>query len=139
MKITKEWLEEVEACSEGVDWFNSQKETDSVKVINKLVKEDRWDWANWTICRLFSKENKIRYAIFAAEQTLDNFEKVYPNDKRPRQAIEAALKYLNEPTEENKSAVRSAESAARSAESAALNKMRTKIINYGIKLLEVQK
>ena len=42
MKITKEWLVEVEACKEGVEWFNAQKETDSVKVIKKLLKEGEW-------------------------------------------------------------------------------------------------
>ena len=56
-----------------------------------------------------------RFAIDCAERTLKNFEDKYPEDKRPREAIEAAKKYLEDPTEENQSAAWSAGSAAWSA------------------------
>ena len=115
MRITREWLKEIDACSEGVDWFHNQKETDGTKVIKKLIKEDRIDWANWTICRMFSKKQKIQYAVYAAEQVIDIFEKKYPDDKRPRKAIEAAKKCIENDTEENRSAAWSAASAWRSA------------------------
>ena len=149
MKLTKEWLKEIDACSEGVEWFNNQKETDGTKVIKKLIEEDRIDWANWTICRVFSKKQKIQYAVYAAEQVIDIFEKKYPDDKRPRKAIEAAKKCIENDTEENRSkaeSAASAESAARSAESAASawsaawgaerKKMQLKILKYGIGLLK---
>jgi len=55
VKITKEWLKERSACSEGVEWFLAQKETDAVKVLKKLIDEDKWIWANWTICRVFAE------------------------------------------------------------------------------------
>ena len=144
MRITREWLKEIDACSEGVDWFHNQKETDGTKVIKKLIKEDRIDWANWTICRVFSKKQKIQYAVYAAEQVIDIFEKKYPDDKRPRKAIEAAKKCIENDTEENRSAA-SAESAARSAASAesawsawsaGRKKMQLKILKYGISLLK---
>ena len=140
MKMTNGWLKEIGACREGVEWFNNQKETDGTKVIKKLIKEDRIDWANWTICRVFSKKQKIQYAVYAAEQVIDIFEKKYPDDKRPRKAIEAAKKCIENDTEENRSAAESAasaESAARSAASAAeRKKMQLKILKYGIELLK---
>lgn len=157
MKINEAWLKEVSACSVGVKWFKNQEETDCIKVIKKLIKEDKLDWANWTISRALSKENKIRYAIYAAEQVIDIFEKVYPKDKRPREAIQAAKNYQNDPTEEKRDAAwdaRDAAWAARDARDAAWaawaawdagdaagdarDAMKTKIIKHGIKLLEAQ-
>jgi hypothetical protein len=55
------------------------------------------------------KQN-VYYACFSAMQSIKQFEIVFPQDKHPRQAIEAALKWADNPTEENK-----AESVARSA------------------------
>ena len=53
-----------------------------------------------------------KLAIFAAEQVLDIFERRYPDDKRPRQAIEAAKKVLENDTEETRRAAAYAASAA---------------------------
>ena len=44
----------------------------------------------------------VSYAVFAAEQVLDIFEHKYPEDKRPRAAIEAAKKCIENPSEENR-------------------------------------
>jgi hypothetical protein len=69
-----------------------------------------------------------RLAIFCAKQCLSNYEKEYPNDKRPFEAIKAAEDYydgkislnkLNEKISAAWSAKSAAESAAWSAESAA--------------------
>jgi hypothetical protein len=69
-----------------------------------------WKW---------EKADSVALAIFAARLCLKNFEKVYPNDNRPRLAIEAAEAYQQNPCESAASAARSAASAARSAASAA--------------------
>ena len=49
------------------------------------------------------KNNNVRvlFAIFCAESVLDLFEKKYPNDDRPRKAIEATKEYLKNPIEKN--------------------------------------
>ena len=96
------------------------------------------------------------FAIACARRSLKHYEKQYPDDRRPLDAIEAAEKYLKKPTLKNlevlnekisaawsaaESAARSAESAARSAaESAAWsaekrwqNKMLEKIIREAMK------
>ncbi len=90
MKITAKWLTKVCACAPGMAWFAAQTESDGAAVVKKLMAEDRYDWANWLICRLFDRRQRILYAVFAAEQVLDIFEKKYPADKRPRLAIAAA-------------------------------------------------
>ena len=138
MKITKEWLKERSACSEGVEWFLAQKETDAVKVLKKLIDEDKWIWANWTICRIFDYKQKVQYAVFAAEQVIDLFEQKYPDDKRPREAIEAAKKCIDDPSEKNKvaAAAYAADAVDAAAYTAAKKGMQIKILNYGLGLLK---
>jgi len=101
-QITKQWLKKKDACIEGVQWFDDQEETDSIKVINKLMKEDNFSWANWTLSELFNRKQRIQYAVYAAKQVLPIFEKEYPEDKRPRKAIEAAIKCIDNNTQKNR-------------------------------------
>lgn len=84
----------------------------------KIVKAWRWD-----------NKNSVAISIFSAELCLKNYEKVYPNEKAPRLAIEAAKAWYNNPTKEN-------ESAARSAWSAAWSAAIKKIQKYFIKLVK---
>jgi hypothetical protein len=119
MEITKEFLRNIGACADGYKWFCECGETDHETVINKLMEEDCFDWANWVIVRLMTKEQCVRYAIFAAEQVIGIFEAKYPEDKRPWAAIEAAKKYLEEPSESNRKAAANAAYAANAASYAA--------------------
>jgi hypothetical protein len=66
-----------------------------------------------------TREQQIRYAIFVAESVLRIYEEKYPDDKRPRKAIEAAKAYLADQTEENRAAAYAAARAAYSANDAA--------------------
>jgi len=113
MKITKEWLAEKDACHDGLDWFVEQgKEFEPVELIDLLIKENQLDWANWLLVRVMDYKQCVSYAVFAAEQVIENYEKQYPDDKRPREAIEAAKKCIENPSEENK---KEAANAARAA------------------------
>ena len=115
MKVTKQYLKNINACSEVIEWFINQKETDSIKIIKKLIKENKLDWANWFICRLFNKKQRVKYAIYAAKLVLPIFEKVYPDDKRPRIAIQAAKAYLKRPCKNTKASAYAAAYAADAA------------------------
>ncbi len=86
----------------------------------------------------------VSYAVFAAEQVLDIFENKYPDDKRPRKAIQAAKKCIKNPSKENKKAAdvyaaAYADAYADAAAAAAKKKMQIKILEYGIKLLKTTK
>ena len=118
MKLTKEWLQEKLACSEGMKWFLSHKIKTVEGVTKKLIAEGKLDWANWLLSRAMSHTQQIQYAIFSAEQVIDIYEKEYPKDDRPRKAIEAAKEYLNKPSEENKAAAYAAANAANAANAA---------------------
>ena len=126
-EITSRYLQDIGACKDAREQFrkelNGGRSLSVSRVFTRLKQIDRMDWANWLIVRLMTHEQQIRYAIYAAEQVISLYEEKYPEDKRPRQAIEAARLCLDNPSEENKAAARSAatsaESAATSAESAA--------------------
>jgi hypothetical protein len=119
MKITNEWLKEKDACQSGKDWFKKQSETDGVKLVESLVANQKLDWANWLIVRIMERKQYLAYAIYAAEQVLDFYEKKYPNDKRPRLAIDAAKKCLDNDSADNRSAAASAAYSAYAYASAA--------------------
>ena len=100
--------------------------------------DDKSTWQEMRIIKAWNwtKKDSVALSIFAAELVLRNFESLFPDDDRQRKAIDAAKKYLDNPTEKNRDAARSAESAAWSAESAAwsarsatLDKIETWIIN----------
>lgn len=112
MKITTEWLNDKRACKEEIDWFISQTETDFVKVLEKLITENKLQWANWLIVRVMTYRQYVSYAVYAAEQVIGIYEKKYPNDNRPRLAIEAAKKCIKKASAENKNAAYAAADAA---------------------------
>ena len=86
-----------------------------------LSEDDKECWQEMRLAKThkWNKKDSVALSIFSAELVIANYEKLYPNDKRPREAIEAARKVLLNDTETNRSAARSAASAARSAASAA--------------------
>ena len=80
------------------------------------VQIDKEVYSEMKVIRAYKwqKKDSVALSIYASELVIENFEKMYPNDERPRKAIEAAKKYLKNPTDKNEYA----ESAAWSAASA---------------------
>ena len=167
MKITLNWLKKHGACRASLEMFAAQPERDAAAIIKLLIATNT-DWANWLICRMLTRKQKIQFAVFAAEQVLPIFEAKYPNDNRPRLAIEAAKNVIDRNTIKNRSAAASCAADAADAASAApaaladtyaaacaravararaavysdalvRAKMQTKIITYGLSLLEGEK
>jgi hypothetical protein len=112
MKITKKWLENKNACQNGIDWFIAQSETDAIKIIESLIEQKQFAWANWLIVRVMTYKQRLAYSIFAAELVIDIYEKKYSDNKAPRQAIDAAKLCLKSPTKNNKSKASAAYDAA---------------------------
>jgi len=112
-------LKKQRACKEGLAWIKGQKDKSVKSLFIQALKEKKYQDINWAISRLLKKDDKTRYAIYAAEQVLSIFEKEYPKDKRPRLAIKAAENYLKNPTQENKNAAANAAYAAYAAANAA--------------------
>ena len=103
MKITLEFLKEKSACYRGINLFEEKyPEGGELEDVCKTALElNHFDYANWLLTRLMDKQQAVKYAIFAAELVLPIFEAKYPDDKRPRKAIEAAKECLKNPTEKN--------------------------------------
>ena len=120
--VSVKWLKKHGACDKAVERFKNQKVTEPTRLLRLMIRSknrDILEWANWLIVRVMNQKQRVQYAVFAAELVLQNFESKFPNDNRPKMAIEAAKRYLKNQTQKNKTAARSAaESAARSADSA---------------------
>jgi len=143
--LTVGWLRTHGACEDGVTWFTAQSETAPVAVLRALMQDKKLNWANWLIVRVMTKKQYVAYAIYAAEQVIELYEKHYPNDPRPRQAINAAKAYMKKPTARATGAAARAARAARAAAWAAEAAgaagatgaaMQKKILTYGLTLLE---
>jgi hypothetical protein len=120
MKVTRDFLVSKNVCREGLEWYDANKSlSDPDMLCKKLLKQNHFDWANWFISKTLTTENLIRYAIFAARSVLAIFEDKFPNDDRPRRAIEAAENYLKVKTKDAAYAVDAAHDAAYAAYTAA--------------------
>ena len=82
-----------------------------------IIQDDKQCWSEMKIVKVYDwkKEDSVALAIYAAELVIDLFEKEHPNDKRPRKAIEAARKWLKEPSEANMNAASAASASAHAA------------------------
>ena len=98
-----------------------------------IIKEDKECWTDMKIVKAWkwTKKDSIDLAIYAAELVIDIYEKEYPNDDRPRKAIESAKSYRNNQTKDN--AANAAANAANRNE--IINKIRSWMVKR-IKVLE---
>lgn len=151
MKLFLKILQKLGACSEGVKWYQDNGQPKTVELTAKILlasdNNNKLAWTNWLVSQMLTREDKIRYVIFAVEQVVDVYEKIYSEDKRPRHAINAAKAVLKNNNEKTRSAAWSAWIAAESAaESAAwsaawisvlcaASTIQIKIINYGLSLI----
>ena len=119
MNITTELLQSLDANQKDIDLVASYDDKEAEAVIRQLVKDNRWDYANWLLPRLMDYKGYVSYAVFAAELVLPIWEKKHPDEQRPRQAIAAAKRCIDDPSEENKKAAELAAEAAWAAEWAA--------------------
>jgi hypothetical protein len=98
MKFSSDILKKKHPCEAVFIWYKNNGSHETVEAtIEELLastKPERLNWTNWLLSRMLSRKNKVRYAIFAAEQVIDIYEKKYPDDKRPRIALGVANEYL---------------------------------------------
>ena len=118
-KVTVNWLESWDAEKGGIEWFESQKETDSVKLLKKLVRQEKLDYANCAISHCFNRKQKIQSAVFAAEQVIVLYEKECPDDDCLSKTIEAAKLCIDKNSKKNRDAANAAANAAAYAADAA--------------------
>jgi len=100
MKISKAILESVGACSSGLDRFvaahgdTEMKFSDCVKSESNTTGDYFWFIRKQELSADHKKDLQ-HLAIEFAERVLPIFETKYPEDKRPRKAIDTAKLYLS--------------------------------------------
>ena len=79
-----------------------------------LVEDDKECWREQRVIKAYrwTKKDSVALAIYSAELCLKNYEKEYPDDKRPYKAIQAAKRWLRTGSKKGLATARSAESAA---------------------------
>jgi hypothetical protein len=119
-KITPQLLTDLGACREGKDWAVSVIGK-GMDLVTMLPLFERADWMLWLLknTEALDKVGYVRLAVVCAQSVLDIYEKKYPDDKRPRLAIDAAIRYAREPTEKNREAAAYADAAYAAAYAAA--------------------
>ena len=112
-KLTEKWLREQSPCTDGLA-FAALCKFDFAKIYDTC---ERGDWLFWLLRKSnnLDKPKSVELAIACSEHVIGLYEKKNLNDKRPRQAIEAASKWLKEPTEKNRIAAAAAAHAAAAA------------------------
>ena len=119
--INLKYLKSLNPCEDRLNnaiKYYSKFEGDILDVLylNKISSEDKI----WIASKVLPDNILHRFSIECAYSTLDNFEKEYPNDLRPRKAIEAKQAWLDGEIsdEELKEAQSASHSASNSAYSA---------------------
>ncbi len=93
-KFNENWLLKESPCSDGLA-FARQCNFDFAKIYDIC---ERGDWLIWLLRRTknISKSQSVEIAITCAEHVILIYEKKYPNNKAPRNAINAAKKWLKD-------------------------------------------
>ena len=87
-KVTINWLTEKGACVSDSEKLKAEQEFngDILKIVPYLISEHRLADANWLLTKYFNKKQNVLYAIFAAEQVLDIFEKKIPKRQKAKKS-----------------------------------------------------
>jgi hypothetical protein len=103
-------------CSEGRAWLIAQP---SLHAAWRTCPRSDWLlWALESTDLLRGREARL-FACVCAEHVLPHFERLFPDDKRPRQAIAAARQYAAKPSAAMAAAMAAARAAAWAAARAA--------------------
>lgn len=112
-------------CSKHIQDALGYVQGDTLAVVEvrgeHLSQSDKECWSEMRVISIFefTKEHAVRMAIFSARLCLSVFERAYPDDKRPAEAIDAAEAWVNNPCDGTKSAAYASASAASAAAAAA--------------------
>jgi hypothetical protein len=110
-KLDLEKFRAMKPCVEGYKFVLGLGTTDLQEIFKALLEHGP-DWANWLLVRLMTPSQCVEYAILSAEGCLHIFEEKFPEDDRPRRAIQAAKEGQPEAAEAAWAAAEAAADAA---------------------------
>jgi hypothetical protein len=116
-----DWLSDLkdhEPCTEDYQWARDNNIASLAEAFAKLPRGDWWLWLAQAYGIDLDRPRLVTFAADCAEHVLPKFEDRYPDDKRPRQAIEAARAWVTCPSPETRFACAAAYAAANVAAAA---------------------
>jgi hypothetical protein len=116
--MTTDWLIDLkshEPCTAGYQWARENNIASLSEAFAKLERGDWWLWLADAYGMNLDKPRLVAFAADCAERLLLKFEERYPDDMRPRRAIEAARAWVTCPSPEMQQAARTASDAASAA------------------------
>jgi hypothetical protein len=113
MRINKKIIKNLNPCKDRFDNFianysDYDSNLENFILLDKISYNDKI----WVFIRLATKEQTVKWALLCAFKVLPVFEDKYPNDKRPRQALEAVEAWLKNPNDTTANAAANAANAA---------------------------
>lgn len=110
-------LKALRPCHEALEWARTQPDAPTA-----WQNCNEPSWLFWILARIapLTKEQSVSIAVDCAELELPKFEAAFPNDKRPRDAIQAAKTWLVKKDEVAEAATWAAAEAAASAATSAV-------------------
>jgi len=108
MEVTRELLKRMDACTPGYDFWCQNCEDKPIEEQLRTLVRYNFNWAAWLLVRILNQKQNKRFAIHCIESALFVFEKAYPKDNRPRQAVDSAKLALDNYTDKNMTAARTA-------------------------------
>ena len=101
--ITEQQLLDAGCCSSVKKYFSEQgkKRRNVDELLNEAISNDDHYDAAYAISALMKPTQRIKWAVWSAEQVINIFEENYPGDDRPGAAINAAKSYLKNPSAAN--------------------------------------
>lgn len=94
MEITTKWLRKNNGLNIARFWFSKNNETDCIKIIDGLMAQKKFDYANWMITRALDRDDNIRYATFGVKLVLPINENEFKNLHIMKSAINASRNFL---------------------------------------------
>jgi hypothetical protein len=113
--MTTDWLIDLkshEPCTAGYQWARENNIASLSEAFAKLERSDWWLWLADAYGVPLDKPRLVTFAADCAERVLPKLEAHYPDDMRPRRAIEAARAWVTCPSPEMQQAARAAAYAA---------------------------
>jgi len=101
--ITEQKLLDAGCCSSVKKYFSEQgkKRRNVDDLLSEAISNDDHYDAAYAISALMKPMQRVEWAVWSAEQVINIFEEMHPDDDRPRKAIVAAKRYLKNPSDAN--------------------------------------
>ena len=133
MTYDNKFLIENEACREGYAWAQTQTDRGHGAFLRAAAEKD-FSYFTWCVKKSLDRHQSVEFARYCAELVLPIFERGFPDDDRPREAIAARAEYAAPACAADRAAAYAARAAA-AADEADEAKTIQKIVEKAVEIL----